>query len=696
MMIRKWLAVGIILLFVGTCIIPAIAQNTENSPSTSRGNWLYVGGTGPGNYTRIQNAIDNASDGNTVFVYDDSSPYMEHLWINSSIQLVGENVETTVIDGQYYHRTIWSMATGVTVHGFTILGCLSFGGRSCFIENNCFKLENHENWAAINFFSGSYNIITNNIICNAECGIAVNDGTSNCTISQNTVISSKIGIYIRGHESPGSLYIAQFNIVENNSLIDNDLGIHLGDITENNLAYHNNVIGSVVSAVDYGYPGNDWVGNFWSDYTGNDSDGDGVGDTPYDIHSYGHDPTPAMRPVHCLSPLQLIYVNSDWADDSLWHLWDSIQDGVNDAQAGSLVFVFKGIYRESIVIDTILSFIGNRTGVIVDGCGAIGIMLQEQDILLKQCEVTNASVGIWIDRQIGCTVESCSIMNNSIGIQIFGNRTLIHKDVISDNSIGGIFLGNTTNEISIRNVVLSSNPIGILQSPFCTNCTIARNTISYSSTAGIYLQGADATMVIKENRISINHIGIRISSFAKRGRCAIFHNNFLNNNQQASDESNSSWDDGYPAGGNFWDDYVGSDSYSGVNQNIPGADAIGDIPYSIPGDSSQDRYPLMNPWTDIKIEILPNILLLGVKVRFTYVGPEENRYVHWTIIAHGGLYSQINKTIHDEGFLNRDKPVIFQGLFWGIGPITISVTAEESMKNTSGIQFLCFTFVRAS
>jgi len=28
---RKWLAVGIILLFIGTCIIPAIAQNIEKS-----------------------------------------------------------------------------------------------------------------------------------------------------------------------------------------------------------------------------------------------------------------------------------------------------------------------------------------------------------------------------------------------------------------------------------------------------------------------------------------------------------------------------------------------------------------------------------------------------------------------------------------------------------------------------------------
>jgi len=46
----KWLAVGIILLFVGTGIIPAIAQETEKSLQTSRGTWLYVGGSGPGRF----------------------------------------------------------------------------------------------------------------------------------------------------------------------------------------------------------------------------------------------------------------------------------------------------------------------------------------------------------------------------------------------------------------------------------------------------------------------------------------------------------------------------------------------------------------------------------------------------------------------------------------------------------------------
>jgi len=67
-LVHKGLAVGIILLFIGTCIIPSTAQDTEKpSQSTSRGNWLYVGGSGPGNYTKIQDAINDSFDGDTGY-----------------------------------------------------------------------------------------------------------------------------------------------------------------------------------------------------------------------------------------------------------------------------------------------------------------------------------------------------------------------------------------------------------------------------------------------------------------------------------------------------------------------------------------------------------------------------------------------------------------------------------------------------
>jgi hypothetical protein len=117
----KWVAIGITLLSIGTCIIPANAQNTKTQ--SSKGNWLYVGGSGPGNYTRIQDAFDASQDGDLVFVYNDSSPYYENLSINHSIILMGEDQSSTVISA-FDYAAILINAPNVTI-------------RDCTIENPC-------------------------------------------------------------------------------------------------------------------------------------------------------------------------------------------------------------------------------------------------------------------------------------------------------------------------------------------------------------------------------------------------------------------------------------------------------------------------------------------------------------------------------------------------------------------------------
>jgi hypothetical protein len=69
-LLRKYLVAGIILIFIGASIISSTAQDTETSSLlTSSGKWLYVGGSGPGNYTTIQGAINAAKSSDTVFVY---------------------------------------------------------------------------------------------------------------------------------------------------------------------------------------------------------------------------------------------------------------------------------------------------------------------------------------------------------------------------------------------------------------------------------------------------------------------------------------------------------------------------------------------------------------------------------------------------------------------------------------------------
>lgn len=74
--------------------------------SPLQGGILYVGGGGPGNYTKIQEAINDSIPGGTVYVYNESSPYNEHLVIQKSISLIGEDSRSTEINGSSLENTL--------------------------------------------------------------------------------------------------------------------------------------------------------------------------------------------------------------------------------------------------------------------------------------------------------------------------------------------------------------------------------------------------------------------------------------------------------------------------------------------------------------------------------------------------------------------------------------------------------------
>ena len=94
---KKGLVFGIIVLFLGMSITPS-ARYTAVKDShilSNSGNTLYVGGSGPGNYSKIKDAYDDANPCDTIFVY--SGTYYEWLWIKKTINLIGEDPETTSI-----------------------------------------------------------------------------------------------------------------------------------------------------------------------------------------------------------------------------------------------------------------------------------------------------------------------------------------------------------------------------------------------------------------------------------------------------------------------------------------------------------------------------------------------------------------------------------------------------------------------
>ena len=97
--LRKTLVSIIILFFLCSNINFSIADDISKKSSFTESDFktLYVGGSGEDNYTKIQDAIDDANNGDTVYVFDDSSPYNERIEIDKTINLIGENRDSTKI-----------------------------------------------------------------------------------------------------------------------------------------------------------------------------------------------------------------------------------------------------------------------------------------------------------------------------------------------------------------------------------------------------------------------------------------------------------------------------------------------------------------------------------------------------------------------------------------------------------------------
>ena len=278
---RKCLAIGIFLLFIGMSIIPSTAYDTKNFLPTSSGKWLYVGGSGPGNYTRIQDAINAASDGDTVFVYHGTytknDPYDQVIvTVNKRIRLIGEDKNTTILKGSGKYKVMIVSADGVVISGFTVQGsgAGTYPGTGIFIDycrdviiNNNIFLEN-PNCAlycpGLNNCSFSHNIFKEN-------GLALYLASSvNCSVFSNLFMSNYGGIDFDDFEQENAvdIYNNEFNENENGVTWSNSKGVNIrlnNFINNKRQATFINYGGLLNFFQPFKYKQN-WSSNYWSNW----------------------------------------------------------------------------------------------------------------------------------------------------------------------------------------------------------------------------------------------------------------------------------------------------------------------------------------------------------------------------------------------------------------------------------------------
>jgi len=221
--------VAIFLAGLGNVLNESVIDVKAGGTLGGGGNILYVGGNGPNNYTKIQDAINDATNGDTIFVFNGT--YYEHITINKTINLIGENKHNTIIDGSGSGDVVYISADTVNLSRFTIrksggsnteyVGGIHIVSNSNVLSNNIIT----DCWRAMYLKASSDNTIFNNYITYhaPEIRIRFESDCDNNIFNNNTIINCSLRM----------LYQCNYNIIEYNTF--DKCGVLPSPFSDNNI-----------------------------------------------------------------------------------------------------------------------------------------------------------------------------------------------------------------------------------------------------------------------------------------------------------------------------------------------------------------------------------------------------------------------------------------------------------------------------
>jgi parallel beta-helix repeat protein len=448
----------------------------------------------PDNYPTIQEAINKANPGDTIYVR--TGNYSERVIVNKRVTLIGEDRSTTIIDGGNIGTVVSVTANNVSISRFTVRN--SGSGT----EDNGIRLEKDFRFAVI---------VDNNIVENNN-GIFLEESNNNFIHANNIMNNTLAGIHLDSSYD---------NTMRANNITNNRGGIvpfHSYD----NIIYHNKFINNVPQFSSYGsknvwHKGYPSGGNYWSDYTGvdlyhgpyqNETGSDGIWDKPYNITDvvYGLQqdryPLVSNASIHDIAVTNVTVSQMEVRQGDYFLDINATIENMGDYIENSTITLY---YNSSVITNKIIDF-----------------RLDAMETLPFPWNVTGVTPGVYAIKANATRVSGeTNIANNEF---VYGTVRLVNHNVaITEVKVkyGKTFVGqnytcdiyvtvaNTGDFTETFNVTLEANATAIdtitvdnLPNGTSTILTFTWNTTGFLK--GNYTLIANATKVLKEKNETDN------------------------------------------------------------------------------------------------------------------------------------------------------------------------------------------------